>query len=460
MSDARLKQFESPDLNQLFGTDGIRGQVGVFPVTTEFSLLFGQVLGEEVLHQGGSSVVLGIDTRHSSPQLADALQTGINLSGVDVYRLGIIPTPGVAVVTQDLQAHLGIVISASHNPAQDNGFKLFDRNGRKVAIAIENRLVQRLKHSDDRNEVDHLGRSINVAEALGIYRKYCQSFGGSSFQSSSIRVVLDCANGACFRVAPRIIRELGLQVETIGCEPNGYNIHDQCGSTTTDWLANEVVARNADIGFAFDGDGDRVICVGDDGRVYDGDYILYALAKARRLLGETDFGVVSTVMANLGLERSLNRLAIPFERVDVGDRNVCNRLRELSWSLGGESSGHILSRPGMSTGDGIITALDVLRICQQLNMSFAEIVADMERLPGVLTNVSVANATRIANDPRVGQLVSEIQQIHDSSVRVLVRASGTEPVVRIFVEGIHQETVEAESAKLEQLIRELNTEVC
>lgn len=426
---------DRPEDSQLFGTDGIRGRVGKPPITPEACLKLGWVIGREVKQRNGQYVLIGKDTRISGYLLESLFEAGLIAAGVNVGLLGPFPTPGVAFLTRNSNADLGVVISASHNPYQDNGFKFFDQNGRKLSDSQESHIAHSMSLPITTVDAEKLGRAKRPANTREQYIDFCKSTVSSDLDLTNIRIVLDCANGACYSIAPTIFREFGAEVYSIGTRPNGFNINERCGSTALEALREEVQNRKADIGFALDGDGDRVVAIAPDGVILDGDRILYGLAKVHQKNGSLQGGVVGTDMSNLGLERSLKALGIPFSRAAVGDRHVSMRLAELGWSLGGETSGHILCHRSTTTGDGIISALQIVQASWEQKCPFSELVADMEQFPQVLLNVPANQPEVVVANPQIVKRINEVDRAHDDCYRVLVRPSGTEPVVRVMVEG-------------------------
>ena len=438
---------------QLFGTDGIRGRVGEAPITPDLCLKLGWVIGREVKQRNGQYVLVGKDTRISGYLLESLFEAGLIAAGVDVGLLGPFPTPGVAFLTRNSNADLGVVISASHNPYQDNGFKFFDQNGRKLSDSQESSIADSMNLPITTVDAEELGRAKRPANTREQYIDFCKSTVNPDLDLTNVRIVLDCANGACYSLAPTIFREFGAEVYSIGTRPNGFNINQQCGSTALFAIQKEIKKRDADIGFALDGDGDRVIAIAADGQVLNGDRILYGLAKVHQLNGTLQGGVVGTDMSNLGLERSLSELGIPFSRSAVGDRHVSRRLTELGWGLGGETSGHILCHRSTTTGDGIISALQIVQASWRQQCPFSELVADMEQFPQVLLNVPSCQPELVVAKSAVMDRVEEVNRAHDACYRVLVRPSGTEPVVRVMVEGPDATLVEQEAQALANFIQ-------
>lgn len=433
---------------QLFGTDGVRGRVGEPPITPELCLKLGWVIGREVKQRNGQYVLVGKDTRISGYLLESLFEAGLIAAGLDVGLLGPFPTPAVAFLTRNSNADLGVVISASHNPYQDNGFKFFDQNGRKLSDVQEKRISDSMNLPITTVSAEELGRAKRPANIREQYIDFCKSTVSSEMDLSDNKIVLDCANGACYSLAPTIFREFGAEVYTTGTRPNGLNINDGCGSTALQALQAEVRHRKAHIGFAFDGDGDRVIAVASDGEILNGDHILYGLAKVRHQKDMLQGGVVGTDMSNLGLERSLSALDIPFARSAVGDRHVSAKLAELGWSLGGETSGHILCHRSTTTGDGIISALQVAHSSWEQKRPFSEIVADMEQYPQVILNVPKPQPQLVVSQPKLVERLEEVNRAHEGRYRIMVRPSGTEPVVRVMVEGPDAALVASEARAL------------
>jgi phosphoglucosamine mutase len=420
---------------QYFGTDGIRGRVGELPITPEFCLRLGWAVGRVFSRSGASHVVIGKDTRISGYMLESVLESGLVSAGAQVSLLGPMPTPAVAYLTRTLRADAGIVISASHNPYQDNGIKFFDRHGDKLADAVELEIEAQLRGEMVCVDSDRLGKAARINDAAGRYIEFCKASVSRGFSLRGLRVVLDCANGATYHVAPRVFEELGAHVSVIGNRPDGTNINADCGSTHPARLAQEVRALGADVGIAFDGDGDRVVMVDGDGAILDGDELLYIIARHRASQGTLRGGVVGTVMSNFGLEQAFSELGIPFARASVGDRYVLEMLKTRDWQLGGESSGHILCLDLATTGDGIVAALQALVPVMESGMSLAELKRGMVKLPQVMINVRVADPGRNAVCSRVQTAVGAAVAQLAGRGRVLIRPSGTEPVVRVMVEG-------------------------
>ena len=443
-------------MREFFGTDGIRGRVGSAPITPDFCLRLGWATGKVLASRGSRMVVIGKDTRISGYMFESVLEAGLVSAGVDVGLLSPIPTPAVAYLTRTLGADAGIVISASHNPYDDNGIKFFDADGNKLPddreAAIERQLKEPLVSVGSRD----LGRAFRVEDARGRYIEFCKSTIDRRLHLPGLKVVVDCANGATYAVAPKVFSELGAEVTAIGADPDGTNINDHVGSTHPETVAAAVLEAGADVGIAFDGDGDRVVLVDAGGRVYDGDDLLYIVATAAAAKGRLRGGVVGTVMTNLGLERALAAVEIPFERTAVGDRYVLERMLAKGWQLGGESSGHLICLDLNTTGDGIVAALQALGAMVETGKSLAELLAGMQRFPQTMVNVDTGDPMHVINHAAVVEAARDIEASLVGRGRVLVRPSGTEPVVRIMVEGEHAEAVRAHAEALANVVRQAN----
>ena len=414
-----------------FGTDGIRGRVGEPPITPEFILKLGWAAGRVLADGGRGKVLIGKDTRISGYLLESALEAGLSAAGMDIRLLGPMPTPAIAYLTRTLHADAGIVISASHNPYDDNGIKFFSGEGAKLPDETETAIEAMLEQPLTMSDAADLGKAERIADARGRYIEFCKSTFPSRGDLKGMRLVVDCAHGATYHVAPAVFRELGAEVEAIGVEPDGFNINDGCGSTAPEALAGAVRERGADAGIAFDGDGDRVVMVDPAGEVVDGDELLYIIAQA----AEQPPGVVGTLMSNLGLEQALGRAGIAFERAAVGDRYVLERLQARGWSLGGESSGHILCLERTTTGDGVVSALQVLGAMADSGASLQELKRRMTKYPQTLVNVRLERPGDPTGLAAVQAAVREVEAALGEQGRVLLRPSGTEPVVRVMVEG-------------------------
>lgn len=436
----------------LFGTDGIRGRVGQYPVTPQTCLQIAWLVGRIIKERGGRRVLIGKDTRISGYLLESVLEAGFISAGVDVGLLGVMPTPGVAYLTRSGGADLGVAISASHNPYQDNGIKFFDHEGLKLSDSTEAQIERMMGGLLETVDASELGKASRPSTSRDEYVEFCTGSVRGKLDINDLHIILDCAHGATYSIAPDVFQELGARVETIGTEPDGKNINHKCGSTNTRRLQQEVTARGAALGIAFDGDGDRVVLVDEAGKLLDGDHILYCLAKAKQL-AKTDFGgVVGTVMTNLGLEVALDELGVSFCRVDVGDRNVHNKMTELGWLLGGENSGHIVCYEGTTTGDGIVSALQVLLACQENGWQLRDIVQDLRLFPQKLVNVSVVDSMKADACRAVNGALSLLTQEELDGHRIVVRPSGTESVVRVLVEGENPRSVDKIARHCEEAI--------
>ena len=441
---------------QHFGTDGIRGRVGEAPITPELCLRLGWAIGKVLASSASPLVLIGKDTRISGYMIESVLEAGLVSAGVDVNLLSPIPTPAVAYLARTLGADAGIVISASHNAFDDNGIKIFDAEGNKLPDererAIEEQLEQPLRSVGSR----HLGRAFRVDDARGRYIEFCKGTVERGLQLRGLKLVLDCAHGATYAVAPKVFAELGAEVTAIGIEPDGTNINADCGTTHPQTVAAKVLETGADAGIAFDGDGDRLLMVDADGQIVDGDELLYIIAKSGFLRGRFRGGVVGTEMSNLGLERALETCGIPFERAKVGDRYVLERLRENEWQLGGEASGHLICLALTTTGDGIVAALQVLSAMVQSGHTLRELRNGMHKLPQALVNVATRDpAGAVAASP-LREAVRQVAAELGSRGRVVIRPSGTEPVVRIMVEGEDGDAVGGYARTLERAARQAN----
>jgi len=419
---------------KFFGTDGIRGRVGDHPMTAEFTLRLASAAAQVLVPDGGT-VVIGKDTRVSGYVFESALEAGFVSAGVDVLLLGPLPTPGIAYLTKALNADLGVVISASHNPYFDNGIKFFDADGRKLPDSVEERIESYLTQPAITRDSSSLGRARRIDSAREDYQRFCISTVPDGLRLDELKIVLDCSHGAGYKVAPRVMTALGAEIVPIGCSPNGKNINDGCGSTHPELLTVTVKAVGAHLGIAFDGDGDRVLMVDSEGKLVDGDQLLYVLAAARHAAGTLNGPVIGTLMTNLGLERAFGKIGIDFRRADVGDRYVLAMLNETGGQLGGETSGHLLCLDKTTTGDGLISALQVLCVMVESGRSLADLTAAMARFPQTLINVKTDGRIDVENSADVQAAIQTARGKLADRGRILVRASGTEPVVRVMVEG-------------------------
>ena len=403
-------------------------------MTVDFALRLASAAAR-VLSPSGGRVLIGKDTRVSGYMFESALEAGFVAAGVDVMLIGPLPTPGIAYMTQRLGCSFGVVISASHNLYEDNGIKFFDATGSKLSDRVEHEIEGLLDMPVITQQSQHLGKAIRIDRSRTQYQDFCASSIPPGVSLKGFKIVIDCANGAGYKVAPRVLADLGAEIVPIGCSPNGRNINDGCGSTSPELLQLTVPGVRAQLGLALDGDGDRVVMVDELGRCVDGDQLLFILATARHQAGELQGPVVGTVMSNLGLELALAERGIEFLRAQVGDRNVLAMLNEAGGSLGGETSGHILCLDKTTTGDGLISALQVLAIMKQTGAGLAELAAAMRKFPQVLLNVQVATRFDPLAEPQVLQVVAEVERRFGGQGRIVLRASGTEPVIRVMVEG-------------------------
>lgn len=418
-----------------FGTDGIRGRVGQWPMTPDFALKLGWAAGKVLAASGARKVVLGKDTRISGYMLESALEAGLIAAGVDVRLLGPMPTPSIAYLTRTLRASAGIVISASHNPFEDNGVKFFGPEGSKLPDDVERAIEALLDEPIEVVAPDQLGKAKRIDDAAGRYIEFCKASLPTGTNLAGLRVVLDCAHGATYHIAPKVFAELGAEVIAMGVAPDGLNINLGCGSTHPDALAEAVCKNGAHMGIAYDGDGDRVVMVDETGTVLDGDEILYAIVRDRVECEGYGGGVVGTLMSNLGLEIAVRELGLPFERTQVGDRYVSEALRTRGWTYGGESSGHILCLDRSGTGDGIVSSLQVVASIQRRNEPLSALRTAVIKYPQLMLNIPLAQKVDLSSMSEVWQHVRAIESDFAGRGRVVLRASGTEPLVRVMVES-------------------------
>jgi len=435
-----------------FGTDGIRGPVGGHPINAEFVLKLGWAAGRVLSPSGGGTILIGKDTRISGYILESALEAGLASAGVNVLLLGPMPTPAVAYLTRAVSAAAGIVISASHNPYADNGIKFFSPDGQKISDADEERIENVLAESMTTVPSAALGRAKRLDDAVGRYVEFCKNTVPTSLRLKGLTLVVDCAHGAAYKIAPAVFRELGAEVITLGCEPDGLNINAGFGATSPQALAETVVREGADMGIALDGDADRLIMVDHNGEIVDGDELLFVLTEHAQQAGKFRGGVVGTKMSNHGLAQALAARDIPFVRADVGDRYVLAELNQREWSLGGEGSGHLLCLEQTTTGDGIVAALQVIKAVRERQESLATLKAGMTKLPQIMINVRNVTAA-VLEQPELQAAVNEVEAALAGSGRVLLRRSGTEPVVRVMVEGENERKIKAHAEQLADLIR-------
>jgi len=438
-----------------FGTDGIRGKVGEFPVTADFLLKLGWAAGRVFASEGNGFVLVGKDTRISGYMFESALEAGLSAAGVDTRMLGPMPTPGVAYLTRTLRAKAGIVISASHNPYYDNGVKFFSVQGTKLPDDIEEKIEHYIDSPMTTVESSELGKAKRVVDASGRYIEFCKASIPTRFDFSGMKVVVDCANGATYHIAPHVFSEVGAEVIVIGAEPNGLNINDECGATKPQKLVAAVLANQADIGIALDGDGDRLIMVDHKGEIVDGDELLYVIAKSRLSVGQLSGPVVGTLMTNLGMEHGLKRLGVNLLRAKVGDRYVLEMMAEHNSLLGGEGSGHIICLDKTTTGDGIIAALQIMAEMHDTGKSLSELKSGMQKYPQVLINIKTGGAIDIDNDIVLQKAVSTVENKLGDKGRVLLRASGTEPLIRVMVEGESESLVNNLAQELAEVVKKL-----
>jgi phosphoglucosamine mutase len=423
-----------------FGTDGVRGKVGQEPITPDFVMRLGYAAGKVLagIRRKGlerPAVLIGKDTRVSGYMLESALEAGLSAAGVDVLLVGPMPTPAVAYLTRALRLSAGIVISASHNPYDDNGIKFFSGDGAKLPDATESAIEREVARPLKCMNSSRLGKARRIEDAAGRYIEFCKTTFPSSLHLRGMRIVVDCAHGAAYHVAPHVFHELGADVETVGVDPDGFNINDGVGATSPAALQAAVKRHKADLGIALDGDGDRLVMADAGGKLYDGDQLLYVIARHRKQKGELTGGVVGTQMTNLALEHALARLKVPFARAKVGDRYVLEMLLARRWKLGGENSGHIVCLDKHTTGDGIVSALQVLRALAESGTTLAKAAGAFALYPQVLLNVPLSKRGDAMTSPAVKRAVKEAEAELDGAGRVLLRPSGTEPVIRVMVEG-------------------------
>lgn len=437
-----------------FGTDGIRGRVGQYPITPDFMLKLGWAAGMAFRKQGNCRILVGKDTRISGYMFESALEAGLSAAGADVMLLGPMPTPAIAYLTCTFHAEAGIVISASHNPHYDNGIKFFSGQGTKLPDEVELMIEELLEQPMSVVESAQLGKVSRINDAAGRYIEFCKSSVPSGTSFAGLKVIVDCAHGATYKVAPNVFRELGAQVSALAAQPNGLNINAECGSTHVENLQAEVVAQQADLGIAFDGDGDRVLMVDHTGAVVDGDELLFLIARDLREQGVLKGGVVGTQMSNLGLELALKELDIPFVRAKVGDRYVMAELAARGWQLGGENSGHIVCCQYTTTGDAIIAALQVLMALKRRGQRLAEARQGVRKCPQVLLNVRFAGGQDPVAHPAVQDACERVTAHMAGRGRVLLRKSGTEPLVRVMVEGDDEARVRGYAEELAKVVAE------
>jgi phosphoglucosamine mutase len=443
-----------------FGTDGVRGKVGEHPITPQFVMHLGYAAGKVLAsaeHTKGErpAVLIGKDTRISGYMLESALEAGLIAAGIDVYLAGPVPTPAVAYLTRALRLQAGVVISASHNPFEDNGIKFFSGSGAKLPDEVETAIEAELDNPMLTNSSENLGKAKRLEDAVGRYIEFCKSTFPCEMNLRGLKIVVDSAHGATYHIARHVFHELGADVVAIGADPNGKNINDGYGATKPQNLQKAVVEHKADLGVALDGDGDRLVMVDAAGKLYDGDQLLYVIAKHRHAEGIMKGGVVGTLMTNLAFEHAMQHLGIPFARAKVGDRYVMELLQQKGWQLGGENSGHIISLDKHSTGDGIVSALQVLHALRMKQQTLAQAAGDLHMYPQILINVKVARKDDFSNNPKVKLAVSTAENLLNGKGRVLLRPSGTEPLLRVMVEGEDGGQVKLCAEKIAGAVREV-----
>ena len=439
-----------------FGTDGIRGRVGEYPITPDFMLKLGWAAGMAFRKMGACKVLVGKDTRISGYMFESALEAGLTSAGADVMLLGPMPTPAIAYLSRTFQAEAGIVISASHNPHDDNGIKFFSGKGTKLPDELELMIEELLDTPMTVVESSKIGKVSRINDASGRYIEFCKSSVPTGTSFSGLKIVIDCAHGATYKVAPSVFRELGAEVVVLSAQPNGLNINENCGSTHMGQLQAAVLAEHADLGIAFDGDGDRVLMVDHTGAIVDGDELLFIIARDLHERGKLQGGVVGTLMSNLGLELALADLSIPFIRANVGDRYVIAELLERNWLVGGENSGHIVCFNHTTTGDAIIAALQVLMALKARNEGLAQTRQALRKCPQVLINVRFGGGESPLEHPAVKEASARVTQAMAGRGRVLLRKSGTEPLVRVMVEGEDKTQVRNYAEELAKLVTEVS----
>ncbi len=430
-----------------FGTDGVRGCVGTEPLTVDFALRLASAAAR-VLAPDGGRVLIGKDTRVSGYMFESALEAGFVAAGVDVLMIGPLPTPGIAYLTQRLSCHIGVVISASHNEFRDNGIKFFDASGSKLSDELETEIERIIHEPVLTQDSTRLGKASRIDRSRTLYQEFCASTIPAGMDLRGFKIVIDCANGAGYKVAPRVLADLGAEIVPIGCSPNGRNINDGCGSTAPELLQLTVPGVRADVGIALDGDGDRLVMVDALGRTLDGDQLLYVIANARASEGLLAGPVVGTVMSNLGLELALTEKKIGFLRAPVGDRHVLAMLREAGGTLGGETSGHILCLDKTTTGDGLVAALQVLAVMKRSQAGLAQLAVGMSKYPQILLNVRVARKFDPLSVREVQTATHRVLERFAGRGRIVLRPSGTEPVIRIMVEGEDEAAVNASAHEI------------
>ncbi|MCC3704902.1 phosphoglucosamine mutase [Rouxiella badensis] len=436
-----------------FGTDGIRGKVGDTPITPDFVLKLGWAAGKVLARHSSGKVIIGKDTRISGYMLESALEAGLAAAGLSASFTGPMPTPAIAYLTRTFRAEAGIVISASHNPYYDNGIKFFSTDGAKLPDHVEEAIEAEMEKPLTCVESAELGKASRIVDAAGRYIEFCKGTFPAELSLSGLKIVVDCANGATYHIAPSVMRELGAKVIAIGCEPDGMNINEGCGATDVTLLQQRVLEEKADLGLAFDGDGDRIIMVDHEGNKVDGDQILYIIAREGLRQGQLRGGVVGTLMSNMGLELALKQLGIPFARAKVGDRYVLEKLQEKGWRIGAENSGHVILLDKTTTGDGIVAGLQVLTAMVRNHMSLHDLCSGMKLLPQILVNVRFSGESDPLENAEVKSVTAEVEKQLSGKGRVLLRKSGTEPLIRVMVEGEDASLVESLAHRIADAVK-------
>lgn len=436
-----------------FGTDGIRGTVGQFPITPEFVLKLGWAAGKVLGKKG--KIVIGKDTRISGYMFESVLEAGLTAAGVNSFLVGPMPTPAIAYLTRTFRADAGIVISASHNPFQDNGIKFFSAEGTKLPDSVELEIEALLEQEMTSLPSEQLGKAYRIEDAAARYIEFCKASVPNDFNLEGMKIVLDCANGATYHIAPYVFKELGAKVIKTAVEPDGLNINRECGATHLEPLSKAVIEHQADIGIAFDGDGDRLMMVDAEGNVINGDQLMFMMAYHLQQKGTLKGGVVGTLMTNMAIENALKEFDIPFERSKVGDRYVMESLKKNSWLIGGESSGHLIHLDYNSTGDGIIAALQVLRVLKEQQQAIGQLAQQFPLFPQTMINVRVTDAKSIMGNEELQKMAQQVDEELAEQGRVLLRASGTEPLIRVMVEANDANMATKMAEKLAQKVRDL-----
>ncbi|HHV6723134.1 TPA: phosphoglucosamine mutase [Haemophilus influenzae] len=439
-----------------FGTDGVRGKVGTYPITPDFALKLGWAAGKVLASQGSKMVLIGKDTRISGYMLESALEAGLAAAGLSAAFTGPMPTPAIAYLTRTFRAEAGIVISASHNPYYDNGIKFFSAKGTKLPDEIEEAIEVMLEQPMDCVESAELGKASRINDAAGRYIEFCKGTFPAHLGLEGYKIVVDCANGATYHIAPNVLRELGAEVIEIGTDPNGLNINEKCGATDVTALQAKVVEMKADVGLAYDGDGDRIMMVDHLGNKVDGDQILFIIAREALRSGQLKGGVVGTLMSNMSLEIALKMLGVPFLRANVGDRYVLEKMVENDWTLGGENSGHIIIADKNTTGDGIVASLAVLAAMAQHKLSLNELASAVKLFPQVLINVRFAGGENPLESDAVKSVAAEVEKRLEGKGRILLRKSGTEPLIRVMVECQDAELAQQCAEEIAEAVKKIN----